>query len=385
MLAVSSAGFVGADPAAILLDTDTLAFTRVNDSILSVALPDLPGNHELRVSSPRVHATALAVHLAGYVDAQDGPVFSGRAVRASQLTELFGSGPQGLRRWNVSTGQTWDYPDSLHQPVCSRGVGLGAQPGELVLHSGSCSNTWKRWRVEPILEARDTTPWMQDRFVDVLAGGLFVRPGSHEFRIDWCDTACTFVQYVRGESGFDVVHSPSGDRAVPLAYVVSDSGAPVVDVGAKAVGYFVPPFQASMGAVFSENGDTLFLVGRDSAAGGVGLLAVVRAADGTRLTLDTTSYAPCGIALDPVRPVIYVAGLYWNGPDRWSVLGVVDRATLEPIVTLRVGDGSVYGLFGPCLVLPSPAERRIYVVTSLDLPFDPQIHASVARFETPPY
>src|SRR2546429_7395920 len=52
-----------------------------------------------------------------------------------------------------------------------------------------------------------------------------------------------------------------------------------------------------MGAAFSEGGDTIFLVGQDHAAtmGGAGLLATIRASDGTRLTLDTTSYAPCGV------------------------------------------------------------------------------------------
>ena len=41
-ISVSSAGFVGADPAAVLLDDDTLTFTRLNDSTLLVAMPDVP-------------------------------------------------------------------------------------------------------------------------------------------------------------------------------------------------------------------------------------------------------------------------------------------------------------------------------------------------------
>ena len=383
-ISVSSAGFVGADPAAVLLDDDTLTFTRLNDSTLLVAMPDVPGTHQLRIASPSVLTTSLPVHLNGYLNAELGPVFSGRAVRGAYLTDLFGTGPFGLRRWNVSTGQTWDYPDSMQNTACVSGVGIGPQPHELVLRTGACGTAWRLWRVEPTVERRDTTPYPGDRFVDVLTGGSYVFPGPHQFGIWWCDTSCRFGGYPRGESGFDIVHSPSGNRAVLLAYLVSDSGAPIMDADAEHVLY-VPPFQASMGAAFSEGGDTIFLVGQDHAAtmGGAGLLATIRASDGTRLTLDTTSYAPCGVALDPMRHLVYVAGLYNNPPDGWSVLGVFDRTSLTPIVTLRVAEGQVFG-GGPCLVLPSPIERRIYVVSSFDAPFDPRISASFARFETPP-
>src|SRR3989442_6852539 len=108
-ITVSSSGFVGSDPVAVLLDSDTLSFTRLNDSTLLVAMPDVPGTHQLRIASPSVLTTSLPVHLNGYLNAELGPIFSGRTVRGADLTDLFGTGPFGLRRWNVSTGPTWDY------------------------------------------------------------------------------------------------------------------------------------------------------------------------------------------------------------------------------------------------------------------------------------
>lgn len=383
-LTVRSAGFVPADPVAVLLDTDTLAFTRVNDSTLRVGLPDAPGTHQLRISSAFVLPIPVPVHLNGYIDTATGPVFSGRVARGVHLTQLFGNGPFGLRRWDVRTGETVDYPDSMHVSTCTRGVGIGSTPGELVLQTGTCAAKWRTWQVEPSVTRGDSTPLDTDRFLDVLGGGLYVTPGSHWFNLWSCDTACQWLGSPRGESGFDIVHSPVGDRAVLLAYSVSDSGAPMIDVGAKRITY-IPPFRASVGAAFSEQGDTLFLVGQDHAAsiGGSGLVAAVRATDGTPFVLDTTNYSLCGVALDPARPLLYVAGVYRNPPDYWSVLGVLDRATLQPIVTLRTGEVALFGS-NPCTILPNPLERRIYVVSSFDAPFDPRIQAWVVRFETPP-
>jgi hypothetical protein len=384
-LTLMSAGFAGADPAAVLLDADTVPFTRVNDSTLTVSVPDLPGTHQLRVSSPLVLATPIPVHLSGYLDAAYGPVFGGRAVRGTALTEVFGYGPVGLRRWNVSTGQTWDYPDSMHVASCTRGVGAGAHAGELVLHSFSCASRWQVWRLEPTLEHLDTTQWVTDRFVDVLGPGRYVLPRAHDFIVASCDTACVY-DLPMGESGFDVVHSPTGEWAVPLAYTASDSGAAVIDAAAGRVRYVVPPFRSAMGATFSDGGDTLYLAGQDHYAtlGGAGLLVALRASDGLRLAAESLSYAPCAVALDPARPWLYVAGLYNNLPDYWSVLGVFEQTTLKPIVTLRVSDGAIFTGTGTCKILSSPLERRVYVIETWNGPFYAGSTPLVARFETPP-
>ena len=376
---VVSGGFAHDDPV-VLLDGDTLAFVRVNDSTLDVGLPDLPGTRRLHVISPFVLATDVPIHLNGFVSTDAGPMFMGRAVRGASPTELYGSGPFGLRRWNVSTGGTVDYPDSMHIPTCSRGVGQGPAPVELVLHSGSCPAPWRRWRVEPTIEWLGTVPANSDRFVDMLAPGRYVAPGSHYFVFWTCDTACTF-QLIRGESGFDVVHSPAGDRAVLLSYVDS-GGAPVIDVSAGKIGYVVPAFGAPMAAAFSEAGDTLFLGGYDEPAPTATLLAAVRASDGLVYRLDTLPHSVCGIALDPVRPWLYVAGGLYDPVGRWPVLSVLNRTTFEPIATLRAPD-SLYS-FNPCAVLPSPLERRVFVVDLADVEFTTFARPPVVRFETPP-
>lgn len=379
---VRSAGFVGADPAAVLLDADTLAFTRVNDSTLTVALPDLPGTHQLHIASPSVLPTPVPVHLNGFVGAQEGPVFMGRAVRGSQLTEVYGSGPTGLRRWDVSTGTTWDYPDSMHTGTCSRGVGAGPHTGELVLLRGDCSvANWWLWRIEPTVARLDSTQFGSSWFVDVLGPGRYVLPGAHMTVIIACDTSCVRSD-TRGESGFDVVHSPTGHRAVPLAYVVSDTGAPVIDGTTGRLSYYLPQFEELIGAAFSEDGDTLYLTGQDNVwTPGVELLLAARAVDGSPLVVDTLSFSPCGVAVDPVRPLLYVAGNQGAGANGRSVLGVFDRTTLEPIALLHA-DSLVY--YTPCKVLPSPLERRVYVIPSIEGAFDIRVHSWVASYETPP-
>ncbi|HET9384676.1 MAG TPA: hypothetical protein VFO67_05985 [Gemmatimonadales bacterium] len=143
---IKSAGFVDADPSAVLLDDDSLSYTRVDDSTLHVPVPDSPGSHELRVVSSLIQSTPVSIKLNGFLSASEGPVFQGRAVRGAYLTELYGNGPLGLRRWNVSTGATYDYPVSMHDPrLGGRGVGRGTHLGELVLMDGTdCARCFMR-------------------------------------------------------------------------------------------------------------------------------------------------------------------------------------------------------------------------------------------------
>ncbi|HET9384675.1 MAG TPA: hypothetical protein VFO67_05980 [Gemmatimonadales bacterium] len=65
------------------------------------------------------------------------------------------------------------------------------------------------------------------------------------------------------------------------------------------------------------------------------------------------------------------------------MLTVFDRATLEPVAQLAADPNSFHF---PCIVLPSPLERRVYVAWTWGVgPFEDNLHALVARFETPPY
>jgi hypothetical protein len=377
-LTVRSGGFVDAEPSAVLLDDDSLLFTRVDDSTIHVSLPDAPGTHQLRVVSNLVLSTPVPVKLNGFLNAEAGPVFMGRAARGANLTEVYASGPTGLRRWNVSTGALFDYPDSMHAETCSRGVGLGTHPGELLLNSG-CS-AWQVWRVEPTVQPLDTAVWYNDRFVDQQDNTLVV-PGAHYTGILRCDTPCT-GSWTRTESPFDVVYAPAGNRAVVLSYRVSDTGVAVVDVPGARVNYYVDRLQSAEGAVFSDDGDTLFLAGGDSIdyTSDAEFILALRAADGLVVDSVRVPFRVCGVALDPVRSQLYAAG-HVSGTGV-PVLAVFDRAHLAPVTLLSA---PMYTWGFPCMVLPDPLERRIYVIESPDGGFDVRIHARIARFETPPY
>ena len=375
---IKSAGFAHAPPDAILLDDDSLTFTRIDDSSFRALLPDLPGTHQVRVVSPFVLSPPVPIKLNGFLSANEGPVFMGRAVRGAYPTEVYGSGPFGLRRWNVSSGGTYDYPDSMHVSAQARGVGVGPRPGELVLRSSGPGN-WQVWRVEPTVEHLDSTQFFSDRFVDH-RGNLYVLPASHQTSFAHCDTACSW-SWIQSESPYDVVHASKGARAVVVAPFFSDDRAPVIDVASGQVSYYVDSLGSTSGAVFSDRGDTLFLTGNNASTmeEGPTRLRLIRAEDGTVLKTVLLPLNACGLALDPVRPLLYAAGF---GEHGLPTLAVFDQATLEPIAQLAADP---YAIGFPCMVLPSPLERRIYVITSWNGFFDNRVHALVARFETPPY
>lgn len=393
-LRMTSPGFVpsAARVPVVLLDADTLALRRLDDTTFVAPLPDRPGPHALRVRSPLVLPLQTTVTLRGFLNSETGPGMSGRTEPGIEPTELFGSGPDGLRRWNVATGETFDYPDTLHMVADARGVGPGIHRGHVVLQTRVGGTTprrvWMIWRMWPNVVLVDTMPSevSSDRFVAALAFRRYAFPASHWFLLRACDGTPCAAQNLTAESGFDVVRSPRGDRAALLAHVVPDSGAPIVDIASGTTAYFVPPLRSATGAAFTGDGDTLFLAGNDRPAGlGVSLLLAVRASDGQLLVSDTLSYRTCGAALDQSRPWLYVAGIRLEGPGVFrSVLGVFDRRTLAPITMLHVPGDPVHGANFPCRILPSSVERRVYVIDTFEGEFHPTMRASFVRFDTPP-
>jgi DNA-binding beta-propeller fold protein YncE len=311
-------------------------------------------------------------------------VFSGRTEPTAEPAEVFGNGPTGLRQWNVRTGVVLDFPDTMHIGTVTRGVGPGLVRGHVALFARS---QWRLWRITgPKATLLDTIPLevASDRFVAVLAFGRYVTSGSHQFLLKACDLGACASQAVTGESGFDIVRSRRGDRAALVAPVVSDSGAPVVDIASGRILYFVPPFRSVSGAAFSEEGDTLYVAGQEHAAawGDPSLLAAVGASDGTSLAIVPLEYSPCAVATEPTGSWLYVAGLERAALGGFSsVLQVFERRTLASITTLRLGRQS-YGQ-GFCRILPSSLEQRVYVIETAVAPFDSLARASLTRFDTP--
>ena len=385
-ITITSAAFAGGAPLpAVLLDQLSLDARRIDDTTLIASIPEAPGPHDLRVVAKNVDTASTVVYLRGFVQHVEGPFLSGRVESGRDPRHVFGNGPTTLRRWNIATNKTIDYPDSLHAVTCTRGVGPSPTVGDLVLLTGGCTaGTWMVWRPEP-LTATDTTSVAVTDFVAVLRADRWIVLDGGVFSLVACESVTVCIsEAIAGLVGTDVVRSPRGDRAALLARPASPGGGPtngmpVVDVAEGAIGYHVPALSGVQGAAFTPEGDTLFLAG-DSA--GVPALAAVLAADGARLATRTLGLSPCAVAVDGAHRWLYVAGQVTSSPGPQSVLQVLDRTTLNAVTTLHVTGAAGYGR-SLCRIVQNPIESRVYVVTTWAGEHNPGAHAQLYSFETP--
>jgi hypothetical protein len=375
-LTLTSAGFSGTLPTSVLLGNTPLTVTRLDDTTLIATLPDHPGTHTLRVVAATVLPAGIVVYLRGFVEHLEGPEFSGRTEPALDARHLFGNGPASLRRWNVATNKTQDYGDTIHAVGCTRGVGPGPGTGQLVLRRECDAARWMVWRTEPLGALPDTAAATTDRFVAVLAPGRWVVVRNEDFLAVRCDGGSCSTQSIAGTGGSDVMRSPRGDRAALVAHVTGvagTDGAPVIDVALGSVGYHVAALRSAQGAAFSRTGDTLFLAG-DS--GSVSRLVAVRAGDGAPVASRDLEFAACALAVDPVQPWLYVAGM--------SRLQIFDLRTLTAITTLHVtaGGGATFG-DNFCRILPNPIDHSVNVAETWLREVDLPVRGHLFRFATP--
>ena len=379
---ITSQGFTTAAALpVVVLDDQLLAVRLVDDTTIAAALPDRPGPHALRVVADAVDPNAVTVQLRGFVSRTEGPLLSGRTEPGLDTRYLFGSGPTGLRRWNIRTNKAIDLGDTLHAVACTTGVGPGPAVGNLVLESGGCdSGRWVVWHTEPLFPLADTAAATTDHFVAVLRAGVWVVAGSVAFSVTACDSTCA-SESIPATLAIDIVRSPRADRAALLSRTIGDGaapGVPVVDVALGRMGYRVATLSAAQGGAFSSGGDTLYLAG-DSASSFV--LVATAAADGQLLASRPLGFAPCAVVLDPSRPWVYVAGV--SPTSGQSLLQVFDRGTMNPITTLHVTSDIPYG-HNLCRIMPNPVEHRVYVAETWGGEHNPTAHAQLYAFETPP-
>ena len=389
----------------VLLNADTLAVRRLDDTTVAAQLPDLPGTQSLHVRAPDVLDFPIAIELRGFERTGEGPLLSGRLqVLPGWPPTVVGNGVAGAVVWNLHSTLATPLPDSLHDPTCTVGVGPGYDPWTVALatcEATSRSGRWRAWRVRPeVTLVEDSLCSTGDRFTAALAPGVsasagrtggtttfltvFVREGS----------TCTPVLEVVALLAYDIVLSPRGDRAVVLADQYSSGssfpdppppplGVPVIEAATGQLAYRIESILVAPTAAFSGDGDTLFLAGQ--AWGdlfGQSHLTVVRFGDGVALRSRPLPLEATAIAPDASRPWLYVAGFT---PARQARLLVLDRESLEVVVTLAAPD-SVDGFaafgWGSRMIL-SPAEQRVYVV-SANNPWHPVTRPFLTRFRTPP-
>lgn len=382
----------------VVLNADTLAVRRLDDTTVAAQLPDLPGTQSLHVLALDVLDFPIAIELRGFESAGSGPILSGRLqVLPRGPPTVVGTGVRGAVVWNLQSTITTPLPDSLHDPMCAEGVGL-SYAGVALRPNCTYSDRWWSWRVRPALELVD----------DSLCGGYYgdiafelgpgrgLRMAPYEVSRSYRDSLTCSLSHLVWASASDVIISPRGDRAVIIAQGYGSRhyldpanaplGMPVLDVEAGRIAYEVASLHGPSGAAFSNEGDTLFAVGRDD-SGRQQVLLALRAADGRLLRRQFLEpHTSQAIAVDPTRPWVYVSVSACAEPDVRTELLVFDRRSLALLARLGVPDGaSAFACGEPdeTHIVPSPAEQRVYLLWAPHY----RVHAAPAlftRFRTPP-
>jgi hypothetical protein len=390
----------------VLLNDDTLAVRRTDDTTVVVQLPDLPGTQALHVLAPDILDLPIAIELRGFESAGWGPLLGGRVqVFPGGPPSVVGSGPATAVLWNLQSGVAGPLPDSMHDPFCSR-RGVGPSYAGVALVS-DCAPTfpwrarWRSWRLRPGFAMVDDSLCGDGGFVAELAPGRTVSelsglrsdaglgsPISVWVRDSLGCSETRFETRYEGPAIHDVVISPRGDRAVIHALPQGGTGMPVLDVATGQIAYELSdPFLSR--AAFSADGDTLFVAGNPAeyTGGGYVVLLALRPADGQPLrSVALPLFRTAAIAVDPSRPWLYVVGTAGSFEEPHGRLLVVDRDSLALRAMVAVPDSvdvpwlvSTHGV----RIVPSPSEQRVYVVWTYTSR-DATDRAFLTRFRTPP-
>ena len=374
---------------AVLVDCDTLAVRRIDDTTVAARLPDLPGAHTLRVLATDVLDLPIDIRLHGFESFALGPLVPGRVQPLlGWPPAVVGNTLTGAAVWDLRSITAYPLPDTLHDPTCGWGVGPSYRPAGVVLVA-ACGpqQRWWAWRVRPRLELiEDSLCATPNKFVSQLAVGrtLAAASGAGGSVLLTRDSLGCVWTTVPGSGTYDVVISPRGDRSVILAYGYGgfgpSEGVPVLDVPTGHVAYAIPQITDDPTAAFSPEGETLFVAGRGES--GVSLVAV-RADDGQVLyTLPLALGGVLGMAVDPDHPWLFL----FATAERRERLLVIHRRSRELLTTLGVPDTVPPQTCCGSHIIPSPVEHRVYIVEGLDLPYSSGTGARVlvTRFQTPP-
>ncbi len=273
----------------------------------------------------------------------------------------------GLALVYPMTGSTTtQLPTSVFDPACINGPGP-ASGGRIAVVGTGCSSAMAVRSDSPDV-APDTGPPMASgyRFAAQLASGKWLVAYHHGVRnltrIAGAWEEDTTVPY-HLEEPYNVVVSPRGDRAVVLAFDGWGVGIPVFSPTSAAPAYLLRGFFALWGAQFSDDGDTLYVVG-PPVAGQPPVLKALAASDGTVLRSAPAWSGTTNLALDPGRPWLYLVGHDAAYP-RPPAVAVVDRATFDQVAYL-VGDaGPLSGyLASDAYPMLDAVRRKLYLVDS---------------------
>ena len=350
----------------IRIDDSVATPRRINDSTLAIHFPILSGDHSLVVRAPGLNFSTV-IHTYGFGGVRAGPAITGYALDypAAGAGAFLANGESRLLLINAASGSTSAFPDSVHTPWCMRGPGPGFPPNRVLLRHGadwwSCSRTevWDLTLTPSLVESRgDTTSRLA---AQLGTGGWLI--GSHH-RI--CTYGVGNPGFCQGLEEVNAVRiSPRGDYALPLVHYTVNLGVPIYDGASGLPRYYVPGLYSSGGASFTPTGDTLLLVGDDSARSfNLHHLLALDAATGRELR--RTSVPLAGLLYDLVITgswVVVAMSPMATDPSVPTLL-VFDRATLSHVATLAVPATTPchYILCGELRFVSSGRDGLVYVV-----------------------
>jgi hypothetical protein len=392
---------------ALTLDELTLALRRVDDTTAAADLPDAPGEYRvsLDLTDADVEVVPAMVRLYGFRDRVDGPPLKGNLhvwPTTGQPTVL-GVAATGPAAYNLATGATQAWPDSIHGAGCNLGgIGRSWRADHFVFQAqrpGAPMTEcypYRAWRLLPAPEpASDALPTPEPAFqswssAEVAPGRWLFTTDGHSHGYDCRTGAClsSLVDLYSIGGGPFIVPSPRGDR------VLVGGNARVLDPETLSILYAIEGLQWAWDAGFSPDGDTLITVGFGPVATGIADRVLVAASDDGRLLAeidpvgpDGTPLSPDGIAYDPAGPWIYVAGSVELDTLRLPAVLVVDRRTLQPIALMRTPPDQAYRGFPDydgVRIVPAPLEGAVFIVGVSRIYDPPSTPTIVYRFDRVP-
>jgi hypothetical protein len=320
-----------------------LLVSRLDDSTVLGQLPDGDGQFTLRIGAPGYEPWEATVTLHGFRGSADGPLLSGFLQVVPGHPWVLGAGDPGLVEVDVRANTVLrQWPDTVHSPDCTWGVGSSVRSGHYVLFGkapgGGCTHPWV-WQYGSTLRRVDSLWAYEDAWTvaEIGPGGNIVGADDH-LTISRCDAAgCTnqpYTQFNLGGSLTGVTIGRGAERAILHHFYRL-----VVDAQTGDTLYRLPFPQGWYhveGAAFSRNEDTTYAVAIGLATGSGSHLVMVRSASGALLdSLSLPGVSAFDVARDPNRPWLFVAAL--EGPFDGAVpqLHILRQGTLATVAVLR--------------------------------------------------
>ena len=342
-LLVRSAAFKpGGTGATIQAGGMSLVLTRVDDSTMTTRLPNtLSGTitPTAVVSGVTVDLAALMVY--GYAETVSyEPLFDedvyvwprdGHARIMGGYFYASTGGPvpdPGLGFIDLDTRAVTSFPGILNTNIL-RGPGATYQDSIFILKS-SGNGPVEVWRLLP-------TPTLLESHPEVTSGRQALRFGpnawftssNHSFSYPGFQFAGNAAEETEG-----VFMSPRHDRATITVDHVFVPGVPVFNVPSGTLAYSISQLASAQGVDFSPDGELLAMAGGITGwPEGAGRILLLNATTGAVIHDTTVDRRVFAVAIDPVRPLLYV-GLI-AADDRPVVL-VLDRNSFKTLGEMAV-------------------------------------------------